>query len=1097
MFFKPRGSVTVFLCIVLAVLIPLTCILIDITRYSLAKKQAKTALKMCAESVLAAYDRQLKEQYGLFAIYPRDIEIMENEIYELLSANLNTESEVDGFTDLYGFKVLNVDAIPFYNYSEPFVLQQQVAEFMKYRAPVQVVQEFYEKIKVMMGLIKEGEMIERKMTLDKLMNDIRSDLVNIYCMINIELVKFNYITDDSGKTLKDSTVDTMTESFQYAIEFLNLANEPVESIKKAREGYIAIYDDYIKAKTNCENLEQMLSEVYIKLESKKNELAGLTANDSEKEGEDSDSTDNKKIEALNSEIAKLEEEYASISESYDAACKIFLPLEEKITGYKKTIDDGLDNSVENLGMARVLNDRAALALNTLWSHVHEHLTYTADVIEMMNALLPKLSELENESESLKKDADENEGSVSDTVKGNLEVQLKSINVSFFTEVRDRLALNLKQLETWYKSINDYYLFLCNVSDEMEKLADIANEIKNNPQNMNLDYQGYNKYDDVRSGFRDLKWNIGGIKAIDQMGDLYKIPVYELEPAANSVEIKAFKKWFNATYGGQEAEDEKTDDEKDLKEVRQGISEFANKAADQEDDSGLPDGIDGNLDNIDERYLKLPSVKGVTSSNEALIQIGRAITESGINNMINENPFEQPVQGLDTVNEKEKSFFDYEIEKVKKLLEIIKNIVANGAENLIESLYMNEYIVSAFKCVTTVDGPEHDIGWGRPLDKTYLKHAEVEYILFGNKSEKANVESVKRSIFAIRLLFNLLHAYTDPDKVATALSLATAIAGWTIFGIPVVQNFILIAWAGMESYVDTDFLLKGKSVPLIKTSSSWYLGADNAISKLKEILTKDIKNYVTEKIRDTVGQASEAVQETVTGIINGKIDQAFAPFEKGLNDLVGEPGNSVDTNMKNLIQRAVNEYVKDISFSDLDSFKTSLETAVRNFVSSVSDMLKSYAPEKLIQIKNGLKDEIRKFIFESEQYKNLEDKLVKMGTDLLDKGIDAAGEQLDAMLGVPGKSGRNNITGRLIMMDYTDYLRLMLLAVPAETKALRTADLIQLNMQEAAENDDICIDKYNTYIFIKAELDFTPWFIPEKLFKNGDSGMISVEWSQGY
>ncbi|NLX63177.1 MAG: hypothetical protein GX022_00125 [Clostridiaceae bacterium] len=1097
MFLKPRGSVTVFLCIVLAVLIPLTCILMDITRYSLAKKQAKTALKICAESVLAAYDRQLKEQYGLFAIYPRDIEIMEKEIYALLSENLNTGLAVDGFTDLYGFKVLNVDAIPFYNYSEPFVLQQLVAEFMKYRAPVQVVQEFYEKIKVMMGLIKEGEMIERKMTLDKLMNDIRKDLVNIYCMINIELVKFNHITDDSGKTLKDRTVDTMTESFQYAMDYLTLAYEPVESIKKAREGYIAIYDDYIKAKENCDSLRRKLDNVYDKLEKKRNDLAQLTAKDFEKEGEDSDSKNNKRIETLNSEIVALEVEYDSIAESYNAAYKIFQPLEEKITGYKKTIDEGLDYSAANLDMARISNDAATSELSILMNHVWDHLTYTTDVIEMMNAMLPKLSQLEKESESLKKDADEYEGSVSDTVKGSLEVQLKSIKVDFFTEVRDRLTLNLKQLEAWYESINDFYLVLCNVSDEMEKLINITAEIKKNPQNMNLDYQGYNKYNNVRSGFGDLKGNIRGIKAIDKMGDLYKIPAYNLEPAANSIEIKAFKKWFDATYLGKETEDKQTDDEKELKEVRQGISEFANEAANQEDSSDLPDGIDGNLDNIGERYLTLPSVKGTTSSREALIQISRAITESGINNVINENPFEQPVQGLDTVNEKEKNFFDYEIERIKKLLEIIKNVVADGTESLIESLYMNEYIVSAFKSVTTADGPEHDIGWGRPLDKTFLKQAEVEYILFGDSSEKANVESVKRSIFAIRLLFNLLHVYTDPDKVALALSLATAISGWTIFGVPVVQNFILIGWAGMESYIDTSFLLKGKSVPLIKTSSAWYLGVDNAISKLKDILTKNVRNYVTEKIRDTVGQASEAVQETVTGIINGKIDQTFAPFEKGLNDLVGEPDSSVDADMKDLVKSAVNEYINNISFSDLDSFTSSLETAVRNLVSSVSDKLKAYAPEKLIKFKNELKEEVRKFIFESEQYKNLEDKLVKMGTDLLNKGIDAAGEQLDKFLGVPGKSGRNNITGRLIMMDYTDYLRLMLLAVSADTKALRTADLIQLNMQEAAENHDICIDKYNTYIFIKAELDFTPWFIPERLFRNGDSGMISVEWSQGY
>ena len=595
----------------------------------------------------------------------------------------------------------------------------------------------------------------------------------------------------------------------------------------------------------------------------------------------------------------------------------------------------------------------------------------------------------------------------------------------------------------------------------------------------------------------LESDLSDLKAIDQMSGYYEIPVYNLEPKANSNEIKAFKKWFDAKYLGIKDKSKDSDDDAALNEVRGGISEFATEAATQEEDVGILDGFNGNLENINERYLGLPSIKGITSSDEALIQIGKAILESSKNSTVNENPFEQSVKGLDTVNEKEKNFFDYEIERIKKLLEIIKNVVSNGAESLIESLYMNEYIVSAFKCVTAVDKIEHDIGWGRPLDKTFLKQAEVEYILFGNKFEKENIECTKRSIFAIRLLFNLLHVYTDPDKVATALTLATTIAGWTIFGIPIVQNFILIAWAGMESYIDTDFLLKGKSVPLIKTSASWNLGADKAISKLKEILTKDIRKFVIEKIEDKVDQASEAVQETVTGIINGKIDQAFAPFEKGITDLVGEPEGKADTNMRGLLESAVNKYLGSIRFDDLDSFTANLDTTVRNLVSDISDSLKAYAPEKLAQFKSELKEEIRKFIFESDQYKKLEDKLVKLGTDLLDKGISAAEGQIDKVLGVAGKSGRNNITGRLIMMNYVDYLRLMLLAVPEETKALRTADLMQLNMQETAENFDISIGQYNTYIFIKAELDFNAWFAPEWLFKNGDSGMISVEWSQGY
>ncbi|MGI6085270.1 MAG: DUF5702 domain-containing protein [Acetivibrionales bacterium] len=1098
MFLKRRGSITVFLCIVLAVLIPLSCMLIDISRYSLAKKLAKTALKTCAESVIAAYDRQLKEQYGLFAMYPRDVESIEKEVYELLSRNLNTGAAVDGFSDLYEFKVLSVEVIPFYNLSEPFVLQQQVAEFMKYRAPIQVVQEFYEKIKVMMGLIKEGDMIERKMTLDKLMNDIRSDLVNIYCMINYELVKFNCSKKNPATTLKDESFSFMTECINDAKILIERANALVAPVNEARKGYIAIYDDYIKAKEEYEELKRKLDKAYDKLQKKKDDLADLKEKNSESEDEESESSDHEKIASLEADIAKLKDDYDSVKESCNAAKAVLEPLETEITGYRKTIDEGLTQANKDLSSASAVIDAATSQLQILMSHISDHTRYTADVIDLIDAIAPKLSELEKESESLKKDADDYKGSVSDTIKGSLEVQLKSIKADTITEVRNRLTSNLKKLEAWKQYLDDYFRVMCDESDKLLDAADYALEIKENPHIESKEFKEFEGYKNVRNGLTALKNNLSELKAVDQMKGYYEIPVYILEPKANSNEIKSFKKWFNAIYSGSEYNDEETEDDGSLNEVRDGIGEFAQEAATQEDeDADILDGINGNLENIAERYLNLPSVKGPTSSDEALVQIGKAIIESGKNTIINENPFEQSAKGLDTVNEKEKNFFDYELERIRKLLDTVRNLISEGVESLIESLYMNEYIVSAFKCVTTVEGIEHDIGWGRPLDKNFLKQAEIEYILFGNKYEKENLACVKRSLFAIRLLFNLIHVYTDPDKVATALSLATAIAGWTIFGIPIVQNFILIAWAGMESYVDTDMLLEGKSVPLIKTSASWYLGVENAISKLKEILTKDFRKFVTDKIKDSVKQASEAVQETVTGAINGIIDKAFAPLEKGLTELMGEQTGSVDYSMEDLLERTINDYISSISFDDLDSFRSNFETAIQNLVSGITDKLKAYAPEKLDQFKSQLKEKIRKFIFESEQYKALEDKLEKLGTDLLDKGIDAAEGQLDKLLGAAGKSDRNNITGRLIMMDYEDYLRLMLLAVPAETKALRTADLMQLNMQEAAENYDISIDQYKTYIFIKVELDFKTWFAPEWVFKNGDSGMISIEWSQGY
>lgn len=1094
MFLKPRGSVTVFLCIILAVLIPLSCILIDLYRYSLAVAQAKTALKTCSESILAAYDRQLKEQYGLFAMYPRENEAMENEIYELLSQNLNADANVDGVTDLYGFSVRKVEVIPFYNLSEPFVLEQQAVEFMKYRAPVQVVQEFYAKIKVMIELMKEGDMIERKMSLDKLMNDIREGLVNLSCMLQYKLILLNCSEDGSDNNLKKTVLLTTQTNISSAESYIKTANDHVAPIQEAQEGYNAIYDSYKKAKDDYEYIQKELSSVSGRLSKKKTELTNIENELLTAEGSKVVSLEKDKL-ALEAEIADLKEEYAFTQNSCDNAYMNYSSLESEINTYKNKIDEGLDSAISALENARVLTEGSKNEVNRLLLNVANHITYHNDIIKLIDELTPKLNNLDKESKSLLDDTDAYESGVSNQISGTLEVQLKSMQVATFTEVREKLTTNLKKLEVWKNLISSFVNDLEKSKKDLEGVIKTAKAVKEKPFDKSMTYQGYGEYHNVGSGLITLETGLADLKSIVEMKGYFDIPEYTLEPKANKVEIQAFNKWFDKRYLGINSETDAPTDESELEEVREGVGSFANEVGQQGEAEETPEfeGINGSLADIADRYFKLPTKRGATSSEGALLAIGRAILESQQNQTINLSPFDKPVEGLDTVNESEKNFFDYEMDRIKSLLDLIGDAVANGLESLIESLYMNEYIMSAFKCATAIDGIEHDIGWGRPLDKTFLKQAEIEYILFGNNSVNQNIGCVKRSIFALRLIFNLLHVYTDPDKVATALSLATAIAGWTIFGIPIVQNFFLIAWAGLESYVDTEFLLKGKSVPLIKTSASWYLGADN----LKNYLVKGVKEFVHEKIETTVDQASEAIQETVTSIINGKIDTVFSPLEKGIVELLGDdtPVNQIE--IDNLLTSVGKTFVDNLTFNDMDSFTASLDTAIKKCFDDIRGTIKTYGLAQLDELKSQLKEYIRELIFESTQYKALEGSVKKLGNDLLDKGLTAVEGQLDSVLGKAGKSGRNNIAGRLILMDYTDYLRLMLLAVPSETKALRTADLMQLNVQEVSGDYDLTVDQYNTYIFIKAELDFNTWFLPEKLFKKGESGMISVEWSQGY
>src|SRR5690606_30989831 len=86
--------------------------------------------------------------------------------------------------------------------------------------------------------------------------------------------------------------------------------------------------------------------------------SGDEESDSSKDSGKSDSSDDKKITALESEISNLEDECDLISASYDAAYNIFAPLEKEINEYKKTIDDGLTTVIKSLNQAQYDNDNA-------------------------------------------------------------------------------------------------------------------------------------------------------------------------------------------------------------------------------------------------------------------------------------------------------------------------------------------------------------------------------------------------------------------------------------------------------------------------------------------------------------------------------------------------------------------------------------------------------------------------------------------------------------------------------------------------------------------------------------------------------------------
>ena len=109
-------------------------------------------------------------------------------------------------------------------------------------------------------------------------------------------------------------------------------------------------------------------------------------------------------------------------------------------------------------------------------------------------------------------------------------------------------------------------------------------------------------------------------------------------------------------------------------------------------------------------------------------------------------------------------------------------------------------------------------------------------------------------------------------------MATTIAGWTGFGVPIVQNVLMVIAAVVESTYDTKDLMDGYSITVYKSMPTWkfyYTGVfTNAVKDLGSGAISEIVNTATSKIKDNsdalIDATSTYVESSITNIIESII-----------------------------------------------------------------------------------------------------------------------------------------------------------------------------------------------------------------------------------
>lgn len=121
-----NGSITPYLIITLTASLLILFLLVDFGRVNYLKNETRRDGELAIESELALYNKELKEEYGLFACVKQEDYELEDDIKELMERNIEN-------TKVDNYEVKSVELIDDISLMDDDELERQINSFMKYR----------------------------------------------------------------------------------------------------------------------------------------------------------------------------------------------------------------------------------------------------------------------------------------------------------------------------------------------------------------------------------------------------------------------------------------------------------------------------------------------------------------------------------------------------------------------------------------------------------------------------------------------------------------------------------------------------------------------------------------------------------------------------------------------------------------------------------------------------------------------------------------------------------------------------------------------------------------------------------------------------
>lgn len=1171
-FYRNNGAITVFLSLILVPILILAGIAVDAVRIYGAKAIVSDSAELAMNTALASYDQVLKDVYGILTISADENELSNNLIkyFENTVNSMGLQfNEDDSYTraiisdikNIIGSKeqldfnnLIDVETVDFIakgidgtQLYYPETVKRQIVDYMKYRGVVSIGGNFLDKINMFKEVPKQQEVIETKVEYENSLSDIDSLCKEIYAA----MIKYNNLKKElNNYTIEDFYIDSKKGTSSYiGLEDINrllitaysntsLIENPSQIIvNTSRLSYHDVYS-YL----NSQIAENIINNIGI-LDDKKGveEIIKYFFN----------------INKNSNEIVKIIKYFDVLPDKFDDYRRELIREHEREERLAR--EEAKKNNVpfvpsENTALINAENEYSAL-MQVLNNQIPTISNYYGDLENRKN-YISKL--VKTEFEKLNSELNKKYLLVKD-IKNQASIASEKLDVLLKDVIPDVESKN----KEWHKKISslsegDVKNSLKYQYDEISKTLD-KNEIKKLKDIMMSNKNYYEKY----------LFNLDNTKYLSKLfiKDKLNVSISSLSRTISfnnynfDLAISEADEMFLNNFYAPDSSNLSGLNTKDFIEspFYQYLNKIYKKLIDENNDSDIyKEEAEDKKENLFELVNSTVNTYKEETNKKATLNlvptdgdIYEDLATTLINVSLNEN-----IKEVDKLSSKEDLAANKKIAKnqakVMKdsagIIEGLGKFTGDLAEGARDNLFLTEYMTEIFSCHTTnIDNSIEKTLSGIEISKenNYLFGTEMEYILWGQKGGDTNKNKIYTvsSIFGLRFVLNTIYAYTDMEIKTFTLAAAISLAGFTGFGVPLVQNILILAIAMGESAMDISKLLKGENVVLYKTYTTWVL-KPSGISR--EAVSYTLKT-VTEKALDNMSNMIIELAENTTDENVYKVETAFDEFSESLaNDLAISVSNLVITPIQTelTIWLETNALTKDELNSTIDGVYKSLreeiakepESFTKNIKLMVFDL---FLEEKLEQLKSKInnaitnlnnnvealklkvegyiKDSIADITNEAKTiiFKNGYEKLKNEAKESFNKITDDVKQNANKVIddfvnkvtigdiAINDTSFKPSITTNLTI-NYKEYIKIFLfsgmLAGKDNIYISRMCDLIKLNLVCAtnAPMPEFKLKNSYTMISINTRTSVRTTFMRHKLFANPwDENKCYINYSTIY